>query len=99
MDVMANISAARINSQLASEAVTQRARRQRANQAADKRATVGPTNLSLAGQLEVALKKRLDPANHNPIPAKQQTAHRCDTGNEPDVTVIVFRFEIGGRGR
>jgi hypothetical protein len=95
-EVTANRNADRISSRLRPELVAQRAGHQRADEAADERATVRPADLRLAGQLKIALEKRLRTADDDPIPAEQQSAKRGHGGDEPDVAEVEFGLE--GRG-
>ena len=52
-------------------------------------ATVGPALLGVAGQLEVPLEERLGPADHDPVVAEEQAAHRGDEADQPDEGHVV----------
>ena len=79
---------------LASEFVAQRAGHQRADETADERATVGPADLRVTGQMKISFEKRLRAADDHPVVAKKQSAQRGDDGDEPDVAEVVFGLEV-----
>ena len=78
----------------AAKLVAQGAGEQCPKQTADKRATVGPADLRFAGQLKISLEERLGAADDHPVPAKQQTAHRGNHRDKPDVTKTIVGFQF-----
>ena len=79
--------------------VAQRAGQQRADQASQQGATVGPADQPAAVKLKVLLEKRLGAADHHPVVAEQQAAHGGHQRDEPDISQVVSRAVGSGRQR
>ena len=94
MEVTANSSAARMSSRL------------RPNLSLNAPAISAPTRQPMSAQLlaqpicaslvssKIALEERLRAADDDPVPAEQQSAHRGDDGDEPDVAEVVIGLEV-----
>ena len=80
MEESANSSAAEQQHFFAAQAAACFARDERADKAADKRATVGPADKLLGAEMKVDFVKRLGAADDDPVVAEEQPAHGGDEG-------------------
>ncbi len=74
---------------LAAEPIAERTGDERADQAAQQRAGVRPSDLGRRGEIEALLEERLRAADDHPVIAEEQAAHGRDERDGPDVAEVV----------